>query len=98
MTSYSACARALDIPRKNIRDAVYIKALCDSLPVRFSEGQLTSAVGRRLLALDKESGRQALLKRVIGLNLEVEGVTCPNCSSGVERRERSAIGPSSHSH
>jgi len=74
-TNYSACARALDIPRKNVRDAVYIKALCDNLPVRFSDAQLTFAVGRKLLALDKEFGRQALLNCVISLNLGMEGVT-----------------------
>ncbi|MGY6129486.1 hypothetical protein ACW9YV_29740 (plasmid) [Paraburkholderia strydomiana] len=74
-TSYSACARALGISRKNIRDAVHINALCSSLPVHFSEAQLTFAVGRALLALDKEFGRQALLRRVLTLSLEVEGVT-----------------------
>ncbi|MFM0528068.1 hypothetical protein PQR11_24180 [Paraburkholderia strydomiana] len=67
-TTYSGCARALDISRKNMRDAVYLMALRDSLPVSFSEAELTFAVGRKLLALDKELGRQALLQRVRNLS------------------------------
>lgn len=74
-TSYSGCSRALNISRKNIRDAVYIKALRDSLPVLFSETELTFAVGRKLLALDKEWGREVLLQRARGLNSRMKGAT-----------------------
>ncbi|SED04835.1 hypothetical protein SAMN02787142_2440 [Burkholderia sp. WP9] len=74
-TSYSGCSRALNISRKNIRDAVYIKALRDSLPALFSETELTFAVGRKLLALDKEWGREALLQRARGVRSEVKGAT-----------------------
>ena len=74
-TSYSGCARALNISRKNIRDAVYIEALWDSLPCLFTESELTFAVGRKLLVLDKEWGRQALLQRARGLGLKMKGAS-----------------------
>ncbi|MFM0629618.1 hypothetical protein [Paraburkholderia xenovorans] len=74
-TSYSGCARALKISRKSIRDAVYIKALLDSLPVLFSNTELTFAVGRKLLALDKEWGREVLLQRARSLSSRVKGAT-----------------------
>jgi hypothetical protein len=74
-TSYSGCARALDISRKNIRDAVHIMALWGSLPVRISEAELTFTVGRKLLALDKELGRQVLFQRVRSLSPGVREAT-----------------------
>lgn len=73
-TSYSGCSRALNISRKNIRDAVYIKALRDSLPVLFAETELTFAVGRKLLALDKDWGRQVLLQRAQSIYLKMKGM------------------------
>ena len=59
---------------KNIRDAVYIKALRDSLPVLFAETELTFAVGRKLLALDKDWGRQVLLQRAQSIYLKMKGM------------------------
>ncbi|WP_158515234.1 hypothetical protein [Paraburkholderia phytofirmans] len=73
-TSYSGCSRALNISRKNIRDAVYIKALWHSLPVLFAETELTFAVGRKLLALDKDWGRQVLLQRAQSIYLKMKGM------------------------
>ncbi|MFM0414786.1 hypothetical protein [Paraburkholderia aromaticivorans] len=73
-TSYSGCSRALNISRKNIRDAVNIKALRDSLPVLFAETELTFAVGRKLIALDKDWGRQVLLQRARSIYLKMKEI------------------------
>ncbi|MFP3565460.1 hypothetical protein [Paraburkholderia sp. SIMBA_030] len=73
-TSYSGCARALNISRKKIRDATHISALWLSLPNLFHEAELTFAVGRKLLALDKDCGRQVLLQRARIIHSRMRGI------------------------
>lgn len=73
-TSYSGCARALNISRKKIRDAMHISALWLSLPRLFHEAELSFAVGRKLLALDKDWGRQVLLQRAQSIYLQMKGM------------------------
>lgn len=61
--SFSACAKALGIPRRNISDAVAIRELPDSIRHLFRETALTFSVGRKLLALKREVGLDELLLR-----------------------------------
>jgi hypothetical protein len=62
-TSYSGCSRALGISRRNISDAVSIGELPDSVRCLFKESDLTFAVGRRVLAIEKELGTEKLQAR-----------------------------------
>ncbi|MEX3931222.1 hypothetical protein AB4Y32_05260 [Paraburkholderia phymatum] len=52
-TSYSACSRALRISRRKISDAVAIGQLPPGVRSLFWESQLTFAVGRKLLAIER---------------------------------------------
>ncbi|WP_143327394.1 hypothetical protein [Paraburkholderia hospita] len=62
-TSYSGCSRALRISRRNISNAVSLGQLPDSVRSLFKEAELTFAVGRKLLALEKDLGSKELLAR-----------------------------------
>ncbi|WP_250465428.1 hypothetical protein [Caballeronia sp. GAFFF2] len=61
--SFSACAKTLHTPRRNISDAVAIRALPDAIRHLFHEEALTFSVGRKLLALKREIGLDELLSR-----------------------------------
>jgi ParB-like chromosome segregation protein Spo0J len=61
--SYSGCSRALRISRRSISNAVSLWQLPDSVRLLFKEAELTFAVGRKLLALEKELGSKELLAR-----------------------------------
>lgn len=61
--SYSGCSRALRISRRSISDAVSLGQLPDRVRSLFKEAELTFAVGRKLLALEKDLGRKELLMR-----------------------------------
>ncbi|WP_277187179.1 hypothetical protein [Caballeronia sp. BR00000012568055] len=61
--SFSACAQALGISRRNISDAVAIRELPDSIRHLFRERDLTFSVGRKLLTLKRELGLDELLLR-----------------------------------
>ncbi|MFP3553187.1 hypothetical protein SB861_21065 [Paraburkholderia sp. SIMBA_049] len=62
-TSYSGCSRALRISRRNISNAVSLGQLPDRVRSLFKEAELTLAVGRKLLALEKDLGSKELLAR-----------------------------------
>ena len=62
-TSYSACSRALCIPRRNISDAVSIGQLPSAVRFLFSGSKLTFAVGRKLLAISTLVGNSTLIER-----------------------------------
>ncbi|MEC5409958.1 hypothetical protein VOM14_30985 [Paraburkholderia sp. MPAMCS5] len=76
--NYSGCARALDLSRKNIRDAVCITALMDSLPYFRGMGGVTFVVGRKFLAFEKAWGRQALQQRARHLSFVMKGASIEN--------------------
>jgi hypothetical protein len=61
--SFSACAKALSISRRNVSDAVAIRELPDSIRHLFREKEFTFSVGRKLLALKRELGLDELLSR-----------------------------------
>jgi hypothetical protein len=61
--SFSACANALGISRRNISDAVAIREQPDSIRHLFREKALTFRVGRKLLALKRELGLDELVLR-----------------------------------
>jgi hypothetical protein len=62
-TSYSACSRALRIPRRKISDAVSIGQLPLAVRSLFSGSKLTFAVGRRLLAIARVVDNSTLIER-----------------------------------
>ncbi|PTB30344.1 hypothetical protein C9I56_02995 [Paraburkholderia caribensis] len=61
-TSYSGCSRALRISRRNISDAVSIGQLPPGVRSLFRESDLTFAVGRKLLSLEKAVGTSTLIR------------------------------------
>lgn len=62
-TSYSDCSRASGISRRNISHAVSIGQLPDSVKSLFKETDLTFAVGRKLLAIERNLGTNRLQAR-----------------------------------
>lgn len=83
--SFSACAKALGISRRNISDAVAIRELPDSIRYLFHENALTFAVGRKLLALKRELGVDELLLRARSKDsmYDVGGRTADNILSEI---------------
>ncbi|MDR5737689.1 hypothetical protein [Caballeronia sp. LZ016] len=78
--SFSACAKALHISRRNISDAVAISELPVSIRHLFGVQALTLCVGRKLLALKRELGIDELLLRALCKEsmLDVVGRTADN--------------------
>lgn len=74
-TSYSACSRALRIPRRNISDAVSIGQLPLAVRSLFSESKLTFAVGRKLLAISRVVTNSTLIKRSNDISYLAESYT-----------------------
>jgi hypothetical protein len=62
-TSYSACSRALRIPRRKISGAVSIGQVPLAVRSLFSGSKLTFAVGRRLLAIARVVDNSTLIER-----------------------------------
>lgn len=61
--SYSGCSRALRISRRSISNAVSLGQLPDRVTTLFKDADLTFAVGRKLLAIEKDIGSEELLAR-----------------------------------
>jgi hypothetical protein len=74
-TSYSACSRALRIPRRNISDAVSIAQLPPAVRSLFSGSKLTFAVGRKLLAIAGVVGNSTLIERSNDISYLAESYT-----------------------
>ncbi|SAL00438.1 hypothetical protein AWB78_05944 [Caballeronia calidae] len=81
--SFSACAKALGVSRRNVSVAVSIRELPDAVRHLFSEKSLTFAVGKRLLALKDELGLDEMLVRARGMEsmLDASGRTAANVLS-----------------
>ena len=81
--TFSGCARALNLSRRNISDAVAIRQLPDAIRHLFWEKELTFAVGRKLLALNDELGVEEMIvrARLIEPMFKVPGRTAANILS-----------------
>ena len=81
--TFSSCARALNLSRRNISDAVAIRQLPDSIRHLFCENELTFAVGRKLLVLKDELGVEEMIARArcIEPMFKVGGRTAANILS-----------------
>ncbi|WP_250490195.1 hypothetical protein [Caballeronia sp. INML2] len=81
--SFSACAKALGISRRNVSVAVSIRELPDPVRHLFYETDLTFAVGKRLLALKDELGLDEMLVRARSVEsmFDASGRTAANILS-----------------